>query len=55
MSDKEKTQIDQALLEKMEKLPEPLREKLLDQAQGAAMAIDLMKREKQENKLEETA
>lgn len=53
MSDKEKTQIDQAWLEKMEKLPEPLREKLLDQAQGAAMAIDLLK--KSQDKLEETA
>lgn len=48
MSDAERTQLDRDLMTQVAKLPEELKAKLLDQASGAAMAIDLLKKREQE-------
>lgn len=48
MSEKEK-----ALVEKIAELPESLKQRLLDQASGAAMALDMAREQAQQDVTEE--
>ena len=43
MSEKEK-----ALVEKIAALPDPLKQRILDQASGAAMALDMAREQKEQ-------